>query len=103
MMGAVAERLSDQVIVTDDNPRREDGDAIVAEILTGMERPAVAQVERRRALAIRKAIATAGVNDLVLVSGKGHETTQDAGELKIHFSDRAQVVQALQERGGLGA
>ncbi len=100
VMGGVAERLSDQVIVTDDNPRREDGEAIISEILTGMERPEAVRVERRRALAIRMAIATAGPDDLVLVAGKGHETTQDMGELKVHFSDRAQVVQALQERGG---
>lgn len=100
LMGAVAERLSDGVIVTDDNPRGEDGDAIVKQILDGMSDAAVVRVERRRALAIRRAIATAGVGDLVLVAGKGHETTQDLGELKVHFSDRAQVQQALAELGG---
>ena len=83
LMGAVAERLAEQVILTDDNPRGEDGDAIV---------------ERRRGLAIRRAIAIAGRDDLVLVAGKGHETVQDLGERKVHFSDRAQVQQALSER-----
>jgi UDP-N-acetylmuramoyl-L-alanyl-D-glutamate--2,6-diaminopimelate ligase len=100
LMGAVAERLSDLVLVTDDNPRGESGDRIVEEILAGMKRPQAARVERQRATAIRRAIATAAPGDLVLVAGKGHETTQDMGELKIHFSDRAQVVQALHERAG---
>ncbi|TVQ86116.1 MAG: UDP-N-acetylmuramoyl-L-alanyl-D-glutamate--2,6-diaminopimelate ligase [Chromatiaceae bacterium] len=101
-MGAIAERASDRVIVTDDNPRGEDGDAIISQICDGMARPDQAVVERQRALAIRRAIALAGRGDAVLVAGKGHETTQDMGDLKVHFSDRAQVVQALSEWGGLG-
>jgi UDP-N-acetylmuramoyl-L-alanyl-D-glutamate--2,6-diaminopimelate ligase len=100
IMGAVAERLSDLVIVTDDNPRSESGDAIVEQILAGMGHPGKALVERQRALAIRRAMAMAGTGDLVLVAGKGHETIQDLGELKVHFSDRAQVQQVLAELGG---
>jgi len=102
LMGAVAERLADALILTDDNPRREDGERIIAEILAGLQRPEAARVERQRALAIRLAIATAASGDLILVAGKGHETTQDMGELKVHFSDRAQVQQALAERRGPG-
>lgn len=98
LMGAVAERLSDLVILTDDNPRHEDGGLIIAEIKAGMRSPSAARVERQRALAIRLAIALADREDVVLVAGKGHETTQDMGELKVHFSDRAQVMQALRER-----
>lgn len=101
LMGAVAERLSDLMILTDDNPRREDGDAIIAAILAGLNDPAAARVERRRGQAIRLAIALADRDDLVLVAGKGHETTQDMGELRVHFSDRAQVVQALREWEGV--
>jgi UDP-N-acetylmuramoyl-L-alanyl-D-glutamate--2,6-diaminopimelate ligase len=100
LMGEVAERLSDRVILTDDNPRREDGDEIVAQVLAGARRPAAFQVERQRGLAIRSAIATAAERDIVLVAGKGHETVQDMGDLKVQFSDRAQVVQALREREG---
>ncbi|MFE8033371.1 UDP-N-acetylmuramoyl-L-alanyl-D-glutamate--2,6-diaminopimelate ligase [Thiohalocapsa marina] len=100
LMGEIAERLSDSVIVTDDNPRNEDGDAICAEILAGMHAPEAVLVRRQRALAIRRAIALAGRADAVLVAGKGHETVQDMGALKIRFSDRAQVVQALAEREG---
>lgn len=101
LMGAIAERLSDRVILTDDNPRAEDGDAIVSEMLAGMKDPGAVCVERHRALAIRLAMATAAERDLVLIAGKGHETTQDMGDLQVHFSDGAQVLQVLQERGGL--
>jgi UDP-N-acetylmuramoyl-L-alanyl-D-glutamate--2,6-diaminopimelate ligase len=97
LMGAIAERLSDALILTDDNPRTESGDAIVAQILEGVSRPDTIRVERQRGLAIRRAIAIAGRGDAVLVAGKGHETTQDLGDLKVHFSDRAQVVEALRE------
>lgn len=100
LMGEVAERLSDRVILTDDNPRSEDSDLICQQILTGMKAPDAVLVERQRALAIRRALAFAGPQDLVLVAGKGHETQQDMGELRVHFSDRAQVVQALQEWRG---
>jgi len=99
-MGAVAERLADSLIVTDDTPRFEDGERIVAQILAGMAHPQRAMVERQRALAIRAALACAGRQDAVLVAGKGSETVQDMGKLKVQFSDRAQVVQALNEWEG---
>ncbi len=100
-MGAVAERLADQVLLTDDNPRREAGEAIIAQILSGMRQPARAVIEARRGLAIRRAIATAARDDLVLVAGgRGHATRQDRGDRQVHFSDRAQVQQALAERWG---
>jgi UDP-N-acetylmuramoyl-L-alanyl-D-glutamate--2,6-diaminopimelate ligase len=63
-------------------------------------KPERVAVQRQRALAIRRAIALAGRGDAVLVAGKGHETVQDMGELKVNFSDRAQVVQALNEWEG---
>lgn len=97
LMGAVAERLSDCLILTDDNPRTEGGDVIVDDIVAGCSAPGSVRIERQRALAIRLAVALAGREDVVLIAGKGHETTQDFGELKVHFSDRAQAVQALQE------
>lgn len=105
LMGEVAARLADQVILTDDNPRHEDGDAIVAAILAGMKGlgeslPAHVEVERQRALAIRRALLRAGPGDALLIAGKGHETEQDMGELRVRFSDRAQVMQALREWRG---
>lgn len=86
-MGAIAERLADLAIVTDDNPRGEDGDAIVAQILGGMRRPTT--VERDRASAIALAIAQAGADDVVLIAGKGHETYQEGAAGKRPFDDLA--------------
>lgn len=97
-MGAVAARWSDGLILTDDNPGDEPGGRIIDQMLAGVVEPGRVRVERRRALAIRLAIALAGAGDAVLVAGKGHETLQDMGELKARFSDRAQVVEALRER-----
>jgi len=95
LMGAIAERLCDGVMLTDDNPRSEDGDQIIADILSGVSHPDVMQIQRNRAEAISSAIAEAGAGDLVLVSGKGHETTQQCGDLCLYFSDREQVQKAL--------
>ena len=97
LVGAIAGRLSDRVILTDDNPRHESGEVIIGDILAGLSNPDSITVERQRGLAIRLAITLAGVGDAVLVAGKGHETMQDMGDLKVHFSDRAQVVEALRE------
>ncbi len=97
-MGAVAERLADRVIVTDDNPRGEDGDVIVRQILEGMREPDAVEVERDRARAIERAIGQAASEDLVLVAGKGHETWQLVGGQRIPFSDHEQVRRALQGR-----
>jgi UDP-N-acetylmuramoyl-L-alanyl-D-glutamate--2,6-diaminopimelate ligase len=86
-MGAIAERLADVAIVTDDNPRGEDGDAIVAQIRAGMQRPAA--IERDRAAAIGTAIAQARADDVVLIAGKGHETYQEGAAGKRPFDDLA--------------
>jgi UDP-N-acetylmuramoyl-L-alanyl-D-glutamate--2,6-diaminopimelate ligase len=95
LMGALAERLADQVYVTDDNPRSEASQAIIGEILAGLERPAAAKVVPDRAQAIREAILDAHPGDLVLVAGKGHEDYQLVGDLTLHFDDREQVAEAL--------
>jgi len=89
-MAAIAERDADVVIVTDDNPRGEDGDAIVAEILSGFAAPRAVQVERDRAAAIERAVGTARAGDIVLVAGKGHEPYQEVGGVRHPFDD-AQV------------
>ena len=95
LMGALAEEFADQVLLSDDNPRGEDGDAIIADILAGMRRPERALVERNRGLAIRRAIESSVAGDLVLVAGKGHETSQINGDLVTHFSDRETVAGLL--------
>ena len=86
LMGEIATRLADRVIVTSDNPRSEDPDAIVAEILAGAGSDARAQVDRRSAIA--EAIAGAGAGDVVVIAGKGHEQGQEfTGGHKIPFDD----------------
>jgi UDP-N-acetylmuramoyl-L-alanyl-D-glutamate--2,6-diaminopimelate ligase len=98
VMGAIAERLADVVIVTDDNPRGEDGDAILAQILAGMRTPDHATVERDRARAIGLAIAQADTGDVVLIAGKGHETYQEYAGTKRPFDDLAVARATLEAR-----
>jgi UDP-N-acetylmuramoyl-L-alanyl-D-glutamate--2,6-diaminopimelate ligase len=86
-MGRVAEAGADTVIVTDDNPRSEDGGRIVADILEGMR--GEPRVIRERETAIATAVQEAGPGDIVLVAGKGHEDYQLVGAQRLHFSDRA--------------
>ena len=86
-MGAIAERLADVVIVTDDNPRREEGDAIVADIMAGFAEPARVMVQRDRAAAIAQAITQAGSDDVVLIAGKGHEPYQEINGVRQPFDD----------------
>jgi UDP-N-acetylmuramoyl-L-alanyl-D-glutamate--2,6-diaminopimelate ligase len=97
MARAVA-RLSDLAIVTSDNPRTESPEAIVAAVVAGMPEGArfEAVVDRREA--IDRAIAQAGPDDLVLIAGKGHETTQTIGTVKHPFDDRAEALRALAGR-----
>ena len=97
VMGAIAERLADRVIVTDDNPRTEDGDAIVADILNGMKSADRVLIERDRATAIERAIREAGPADAVLIAGKGHEDYQIVGLVRRYFSDRDVVRRSVAE------
>jgi UDP-N-acetylmuramoyl-L-alanyl-D-glutamate--2,6-diaminopimelate ligase len=98
-MGRVAERLADRVVVTDDNPRREDPERIVAEILAGLTAPERARVERDRSRAIDDAVRGARAGDVVLVAGKGHEDYQEVAGVRRPFSDQA-VVRAALPGGG---
>jgi UDP-N-acetylmuramoyl-L-alanyl-D-glutamate--2,6-diaminopimelate ligase len=94
LMGAIAERLADVIVITDDNPRTEAGEAIVAAILSGLQRPELAVVERDRAAAIAIALSGAGPSDAVLIAGKGHEDYQIIGTERRHFSD-GEAVQSV--------
>lgn len=97
-MAAIAEQQADVVIVTDDNPRGESGDAIVAEIVAGLAEPARAIIERDRGAAIVRAIGMAQVDDIVLIAGKGHEPYQEVGGVQHPFDDRAVAARALARR-----
>jgi UDP-N-acetylmuramoyl-L-alanyl-D-glutamate--2,6-diaminopimelate ligase len=95
LMAGIAERLADVVIVTDDNPRTEDGDTIVAQIVSGFVHPDTVMVERDRASAIALALADAKADDVVLIAGKGHETYQEGPEGKLPFDDLAVACEAM--------
>ncbi|MCZ6767575.1 MAG: UDP-N-acetylmuramoyl-L-alanyl-D-glutamate--2,6-diaminopimelate ligase [bacterium] len=98
MMGRIAEANSDIRIVTSDNPRTEDPEQIIEDILGGMDRDSSeTHVEPDRRAAIRLSIGTAGEDDLVAVCGKGHEDYQIIGEERHHFDDREEANEALVE------
>ena len=98
LMAAVAERLADRVWVTDDNPRSESGDHIVAEIMQGFGAPERVSVLRVREQAIAAALRAAAAIDTVLIAGKGHETYQEEQGRRREFDDRAVARQYLAER-----
>lgn len=95
-MGAIAERLADRVVVTSDNPRGEEPQAIIAAILAGMKgSPAV---EPDRAAAIDQAVRTADARDVILLAGKGHEPYQEIAGVRLPFSDLDNAKSALAGR-----
>ncbi len=98
-MGAVASRLADRVIVTDDNPRDEQPAAIRRAIMDGCVGPAAVQEIDDRATAIRSAVAEAEPGDVILIAGKGHETTQVVAGKEYPFSDR-ELARDLASRSG---
>jgi len=92
LMGAVAEAGADLVLVTSDNPRGEPPREVIADILSGMERqPALVEPDRR--LAIRAGLAMAGPDDLVVLAGRGHESTQEVDGEQVLFSDREVAIE----------
>jgi UDP-N-acetylmuramoyl-L-alanyl-D-glutamate--2,6-diaminopimelate ligase len=88
LMGAAAEAGAERVYVTSDNPRSEDPLAIVAEIVSGLERPELATVELDRRVAISLALAEAHAGDIVVICGKGHEQGQEIAGVVHPFDDR---------------
>jgi UDP-N-acetylmuramoyl-L-alanyl-D-glutamate--2,6-diaminopimelate ligase len=102
LMGAAARRLADHVVVTSDNPRSEDPDAIIAAIVAGADAEASSgdsarmEVESDRRAAIERALDMAGPADIVLIAGKGHEQGQEfEGGRKVPFDDREVARDAL--------
>jgi UDP-N-acetylmuramoyl-L-alanyl-D-glutamate--2,6-diaminopimelate ligase len=100
-MAAIASALADRVWLTSDNPRSEDPDAILADMLAGVDPHAHAKVrvEPDRRQAIVDAIAAAGPSDIVLIAGKGHECVQLIGSKTIPFDDRLVAAEALRAAG----
>lgn len=93
-MGAVAEKLADGVVLTDDNPRSENGDEIIRDILSGCRCDNTVVIRDRRA-AIAFALERARMGDIVAVAGKGHEQTQEIQGQKYPFCDREVVREIL--------
>ncbi|MBW3580256.1 MAG: UDP-N-acetylmuramoyl-L-alanyl-D-glutamate--2,6-diaminopimelate ligase [Actinobacteria bacterium] len=99
LMGRVAARLADLVILTSDNPRSEEPRAIIEQVMSGAEGPGEVRSELDRRSAIRSALEGAAPGDVVVVAGKGHETTQVTGGRTVDFDDRAVAREELARLG----
>lgn len=97
-MGAIAARLAHHVVVTSDNPRSENPEHIIVDILAGIPDELAVRVGADRALAIAEAIESAAPQDCVLIAGKGHENYQEVDGVRMPFSDAAQARQVLARR-----
>jgi len=97
LMGAIAEQYADEVIITDDNPRSEDAEAIVNDIVAGISQDEKITVIHDRGEAIATALKSTTKEDVIVIAGKGHEAYQLIGEQKIPFNDRQCVQAILQE------
>jgi UDP-N-acetylmuramoyl-L-alanyl-D-glutamate--2,6-diaminopimelate ligase len=95
LMGAIAQRLADKVIITDDNPRDENSADIMQAILAGCPQKEKIQLIANRASAINSAIQQANAQDCIVIAGKGHEDYQEVKGIKSHFSDAEHVITAL--------
>ena len=97
-MAAIAAELADSVVVTSDNPRTENPQQILDDVVTGIPDGTVLSVDLERDKAIAQAIDQAESGDFVLIAGKGHEDYQILGTQKIHFDDREQAKRALEKK-----
>jgi UDP-N-acetylmuramoyl-L-alanyl-D-glutamate--2,6-diaminopimelate ligase len=100
LMGRIASEMADVIVVTSDNPRREDPDHIINEILNGIPGGREAEIVREvdRSVAITSAISMAKHGDIVVLAGKGHELTQEVSGVQFPFSDVEKARDALRQR-----
>ena len=99
IMGEIAARYADYVIVTSDNPRSEEPMSIINDIVAGIkDSKKKCKIIENRAEAIKFAIATAGKNDIIVLAGKGHETYQIIGKEKHHFDEREVIADCLRNK-----
>lgn len=94
-MASIAATLADQVVVTSDNPRTEDPNRILDDVVAGLPSGSDFSVDVNRSTAIASAIQNASPDDLLLIAGKGHEDYQILGTQKIYFDDREEAKKAL--------
>jgi UDP-N-acetylmuramoyl-L-alanyl-D-glutamate--2,6-diaminopimelate ligase len=99
-MGSCASELSDEVVITSDNPRGEDPMEIIKEITVGMKNNNY-RIVPDRAEAIKEAVTTARASDTVIIAGKGHEDYQEIKGERRRFSDRDAAEDAIRGRSGL--
>jgi UDP-N-acetylmuramoyl-L-alanyl-D-glutamate--2,6-diaminopimelate ligase len=99
-MAKIAESYANRVIVTSDNPRSENPDSIIDDIMKGFKKPDIITRLTNRRDAIHEAVITSKAGSIVLIAGKGHETYQEINGERIHFDDREIVRDALQKRDG---
>ncbi len=102
LMGKIAEKLADKVVLTTDNPRSETPAAIIDAIAQGMDHPEHAKRIEDRAVAILQTIRQAQAQDVIVLAGKGHESTQEIQGKKLPFSDHDHARLALAARGKKG-
>lgn len=95
LMGKLAAEYGSEVILTNDNPRHEDPQAIIQDIKTGLSKTAAVNTILDRSAAIQFALNAAGKEDIVLIAGKGHENYQIIGDQRLHFSDQEEVRKVL--------
>lgn len=95
LMGAIAEKYCDEVVVTSDNPRTENPEAIIKQVIAGMSNSCVVFRESDRRSAIARAINSCSANDVVVIAGKGHETYQIVHDEVIPFDDRVVAAEEL--------
>ena len=95
IMGKIAEEMADVAIVTSDNPRTEDPQAIIDEVLSGMKLPQKRKVIVDRREAIAEAVRMAEKGDVVLVAGKGHESYQEINGVRREFNEEKIIREAL--------
>jgi UDP-N-acetylmuramoyl-L-alanyl-D-glutamate--2,6-diaminopimelate ligase len=100
LMGAIAHRLADTVVLTSDNPRDEAPGLILSQILAGVGGDHEIAVIEDRHEAIAGTIAEAAAADVILLAGKGHETYQEVAGVRRPFSDEAEALAALRQRAG---
>jgi UDP-N-acetylmuramoyl-L-alanyl-D-glutamate--2,6-diaminopimelate ligase len=98
-MGHIAERWADHVVITDDNPRNEKGQDIANDIVAGCTTKL--EVIQNRKQAIQKVVLGAAKDDCIVIAGKGHEQYQEIKGIRLPFSDRQEVMEALDLRRAL--
>lgn len=102
LMGEIASTYADRIVLTDDNPRHEQSEQIIEEIMAGCGGDAEVVLKPSRREAIEFSILQAASYDMVLIAGKGHESYQQTGDIKMPFSDIEEAGQALQKRSNQG-